>query len=833
MGELVQQIHKGVNTIDEESLLDAGFVRRLVNWVYNLDDKNSIHKMPGRSAAAVLPPGGTTANTKGLAYLQFDKTTNKALIHSNSKFYIATPGDTFSAWTELKDQQDTPVAFSRGGSYLKTLPNGRGGYVAFTGADGERPLNIDEDLNVRFLGMQAPGSPTLSEILTVGTETRPDEGSNTGTWSNPDRARDGSLDTRAEVARTLPGSAVHTWTFLPRSGNPEGILYAQVGTESLPPEDTDFVPTQGSPNIEAMLSTLKIEVSQDGGTVFNTIFEQSVPIGAPVIVQENMVGGEWEQLQFRATLFYRGGVGLVRGFVNDIWVSTTGAGTTAITNGVYYYATTEVYRVKLDSGGFLEVESAPSKATKIDTDSKTVYGIKIVPNEIVNLNTDGFSQPSAAKEATLLYRNVYRTVRNGVWPNLGFVGSANGNKAELQDSFKGDPTGVTLGIPGIYTTQIGNATSNAAGEPPAFRDACIFKGALVCIPEDFPQNIKWGLPTQPDYFPFGQSFPLIQGARNEELHGIVNISDNLLLVMSRTQLFRIRDLPFSNQASFDVQLIHRDTLTSNVGLAGGPLSYATLETQRGHNLLAWVSDSGIWMTDGALPSERGMGVNKLSVHLNWEKDVDTSRLTESRLTYDNRSQTLWFDYYDPNGDRRSLAFHTAGGQWIQSGEDQMVPKISGPHDTPVVFRIVGELDGVIRQWSLTEETQPRVYAERTGNDNAGSDIVSTMEGGWLKPDSPLQELHIYDGAVYHSNWGASEALQLDVLARSDELGTVRTVSKRGVSLRGDRATQLGWINSSGQSFKVRATHIGKTANNGTRSLGPVGLRAETLGEIES
>jgi hypothetical protein len=284
-----------------------------------------------------------------------------------------------------------------------------------------------------------------------------------------------------------------------------------------------------------------------------------------------------------------------------------------------------------------------------------------------------------------------------------------------------------------------------------------------------------------------------------------------------------------DRSNFDVSQIQVDVLSPNEGLAGGALSYCTFQSQKGFSVLVWVSDSGLWMTDGSLPSEGGLGIVKLTANLNWRKFVDTSLLTRSRLIYDPILQTIFFDYYNTAGAFRTLCLHTAPDHWIQSGQDHTVPKITGPHTSAVLTRGIGEFQGTLRQWSL-DTTRLKLYNERTGTSDDGQPILSVLETGWQQPGGPQEEYLCNLGSLYHSDWGPSETCDLDLLARRDDTGVIQEVRKGGLSLAGAAVVNF-YINRASKSIRLRITHNGLTTSNGQlpiKALGPCGIEGEIM-----
>jgi hypothetical protein len=849
MEDLTLEATKGVNTVDAETRLPAGHIVKAENWVLTKDDRSSIHKMPGRTLAGSAP----AASAKGIVHLQHDGTADQLVVLASSKLHEADAATTLGSWTEAKDQE-TPTALAVTGDYLKALPDTRNGAILWSGAADERPLVRSEDGVYRYLSMKKPEAPTLEVGAAAAYTKSPLAPNGAGTeditasnqWNNEDKGRDGTalLDTFADVTLNAAGSKVNYWKFATQAATPdnqEGI-YLMVGTSSRTPSRYDATnirtgwgpratgrPAGPSGDPEPLIARLKVEVAEDwdgmvaglATATYVTLLEKQVPVENTTLYHE-FVDNSLDDLMdiiVKVTLIYTSGTAQVQGRVYNITASD-GALATATATGTYTYAVTEVYREVMAGGRIIEVESSPSDPVSLAIDGDN--GIKLTPPARVNLTTDGYATAN-------MFRRIYRSTSTGTWPDLGMIAEIDIDTVIFYDNFL-TVTETTLGAPGIHVVTIGSATIHAAGQCPDFYDATLFQGAVVAIPVIDRSQIHWSMPGMPDVWPFpAHAFAPLPSERNDQLCGIAEVGD-VLLVLSRTQILRFRSLPMADRADFDLGNLRRDILSPNEGLAGTPKAYCTFQSQKGHPMLAWVSDNGIWATDGNLITERGLGVIKLSVNVSWETEVDTSRLDETNLTFDADSQIIWFDYYDTDGNRRCITFHTSSNHWIPTGQDQLAPMYMGPHPCRLTDRAIGELSGELKQWSLNA-TDSKVYNERTGSDDDGDDIVSYLEWGWTHAAGPMEQVHFYKGIVYHGDWGTSEFLDLEIQTRRDGAGTPQTVHKRGLSLRGDSSVPIGLINMSGQSLKVRAKHIGKTANTG-RSLGPVMLRGAKMGEYE-
>lgn len=840
MPPLIFEFDKGVSNQDE-TRLPQGFATLLQNWIYDPDDRDRIFKIFGRERNGSLPSVASPGNTFGFTYLQFENTSSKFVLLTNSSLYETDASSTVGTWTQILDKQDVPVAFPVTGTYLKSIATSDNRYIVFDGTAAMRPLVRDEDGDWHYLGMNPAAPLTMASIDLVNTTiTRPvssavpvtvidtygTEKVVQGGFTNPATVYDTDLTTYATAVVTRPGppgnsypSVVATdWAF---SG---GVIPANHQLSILASTYVHYLP----PNTQTILS---IYLSLNGGTTYTYIAGGPLPVSLATYSTVLTANGvlSWSSIKVRVCLINYGDTFRSEAYVGNISaVDVSRAGTALVTAGTYWYAQTESYEVTLASGQTITTEGPPSQAISITLPANTAYGVSITLPAVQDRNTktDGYKDtPTTGKR---MFRTIYRSTSTGSWPDLGRIGTAGLLQAVYIDSFIA-PTGTTIGSPSMNIVFAGVAALAAAQPPPPFLDAVLFRSTVVCIPALDPYRIEWSLPGFPDYWPMpAQDLSALPTARNDKLLGLGTVGEYLVL-FTRTRLLRMRSLPFVDRPSFDPDLIQVDILSPNEGLAGGILSNCTFQSQKGFSVLAWVSDSGIWMTDGSLPNEGGLGIVKLTANLNWRKLVDPSRLTSSRLIYDPVLQMVFFDYYDTKGNFRTLGVHTAPDHWVPSGQDHTVPKISGPHTFAMTSRIIGELDGVLQHWAL-DTTRLRFYNERVGRSDDGQPILSVMESGWQQPGGPQEEYLCSLGSLYHSDWGPSETCALDLLARRDDTGVIREMRKSGLSLAG-AAAETFYIHHGSKSFKVRITHNGLTTSNGQvpiKALGPVGIDGEVM-----
>lgn len=487
------------------------------------------------------------------------------------------------------------------------------------------------------------------------------------------------------------------------------------------------------------------------------------------------------------------------------------AGAGNIPQGTYWYTHTEVLTKTLSDETSIITESAPSTPVSIVVDADTYNGVKF--NIPARKNIEEYGVANDDDVGQVVTYNVYRTTKSGAYPDLGDIGSkiapADVTSTTLYvDSFS--TSGAILGTPTINTVTSGSDTVNAAGEAPPIRDATLYRGSLVVIPANSPYELAWSMPGAADSFPNpSQRLKLLPSERNDELMGVLALND-VLVVFMQTRTVRLRELPFAGQSDYNLTRIERDVLSPNEGLAGTPMAYTTFEIEDGRSMAAWISHNGIWMTDGSLVTERGMGCVKITRYMDWNNTVSLPKLNTARLFYDPILQALMFDFVDTDGNQKIVCFHTAALHWLPTGKDQTVPKWTGPHPTAYngYGRTLVERNGQLRHYFAQDGD---VYRMANGTQAGGADIISYAETGFVYPSGPDGIFHVYDGTLEHTSWAREDQCTVEVTVRNDESGDVMHETISDLPLGGARQSNF-WINMAGQAMKLALRHDGKTTS---------------------
>jgi len=792
---------------------------------YRFDDTDCLWKLRGRTTTGSLP---ASANAIDVEHLQFQgMTPSKLAALVDGIIREATSAHGALSWSTAQTNTSSPnnVALT-GTTFMKGLSDGNNRWVLWDGEDIQPWLRDNSATgNWRRAGIGVPGAlqPTLAKNTTAAVPQRA-TASGAGSWASPDNAWDSSTTTYSSttVSTGTPGPITQLWTFLGAPSNTTSkSLYVKVATLALPPinPDTGGGGSGGHHGGSDTTSVghLLIEWSEDSGATWNTLLSSNSPIATTTFSKAMLGGHNIANVQVRATLTNVSGSTSVSGLVYDIQIAdTASASSSLVTSGTYTYLATVVY--KGDDGITVEGEGSNYQGCSITitNPADTCYGVTLT-------FPDGFLEASGATEANGFklantYFRVYRTTSTGVYPNMTQVGelSAQTGSFTWVDNFAVAGTS-SSGVPYPLLTSNGvSLPSNTILSP--IYDACMYQSALVAIPATDRTRIQWSLPGSVEYFPVLHDVTITTDRLNDQLCGISTIN-SVMILFTRTQTQRIDGLIFAGQTTFDPANMRRETLSPSVGLAGSPRGYAQFLGPRGEPTIAWISDNGIYATDGRYPHERGTGVYRISDAVDWDELVDNSRLMESSLLYDPTQELLWFDFYGKDGLRKSLTFHVAPVHWYPFDQGHAVPKFTGPHlsgrgdgTRNIVSRTIGAPSGTFFQWSLTDDGH--VWNEWSGVKdeallyNPRGDMVARFQTGWQYPGGPRGFSHAYTGALAHDDWGPQA--QADVLfeARDDDSGAIQFVRKDGVSLRGAKVTRF-WLSRAGQSLRFTVQHVGQ------------------------
>lgn len=283
------------------------------------------------------------------------------------------------------------------------------------------------------------------------------------------------------------------------------------------------------------------------------------------------------------------------------------------------------------------------------------------------------------------------------------------------------------------------------GAPPVAYTADIFEDQLVTNDISDASIIRYSLPNQPDYFP--SPYFLNFETREADVVTCIRKLGNKLLVGHKTQLFRVNYLPRESDAEFDRGRCY-EPISTSFGIVG-PQAATVFSPPEGPTMLAFVSYSGIHMTDG-------FQIKTLTDNIDWDGIFGftsagnaISLLKSVLIDYPNK---YWLVFYYP----ASGATFNKAAYIIHYHPSHIRPdgtyKITGPistHDVPCAT--MGRTTN-LPVWLTGAASTARVYVEDRGYTDSsgvataavdvrtreiypyGIGSTQTIERIWLKHD---------------------------------------------------------------------------------------------------
>jgi hypothetical protein len=248
----------------------------------------------------------------------------------------------------------------------------------------------------------------------------------------------------------------------------------------------------------------------------------------------------------------------------------------------------------------------------------------------------------------------------------------------------------------------------------------VFEDTLVLNDVANPSQIRWSFPGDPESFP--PSYFLDFETRENDQVRLVKVVNSSLIVALDASIWRVNYLPSERDSSFD-----RGKAMAPISKTYGcvnPMCACTFSMDGATELLAFVSDSGIHVTDG-------YSFRTVTDGLDWRGIISTTATTNNYALINNREEQELIFYFRnnalANGGFRALHLsyssdHVANGQL----------KISGMVD---MRNTVGANSANIRSaWTVQRTSgETNVYLGFGGNSTAAGAGQVYRENGTTLP----------------------------------------------------------------------------------------------------
>lgn len=246
--------------------------------------------------------------------------------------------------------------------------------------------------------------------------------------------------------------------------------------------------------------------------------------------------------------------------------------------------------------------------------------------------------------------------------------------------------------------------------PPVSSTGDIHDGQLVVDNVSNLREIAYSLPGKFDYFPAAYRMKL-EGKEGDRLM-VIRRAGDLLLAFMRHQLIRINYLPLSVDPEFNMGRAYEE-----IGADHGCVSRlgVALFTPTGRSTLAaFVSDNGVWVTDG------GRAFN-VTPDIKWETTVDVTQSSKFVLTNYAKEHVLRLDYIGAGTgateNNRYMLCHYHPSHLKSPAEAggirfKVTPTNIGKAASACVAKLAGE-----KVLITGHPTDGRLYVEDNGNDD--------------------------------------------------------------------------------------------------------------------
>ncbi|MCP3948527.1 hypothetical protein, partial [Herbaspirillum sp.] len=495
---------------------------------------------------------------------------------SGGTVYGATPGTTGS-WSSLEAISTATV--------LSAAHYNDRHYIGLGGVNRV----LESDGTLRQWGMQAPtAAPVAVASDTSGGELEADadtEETVTG-FDNPELAYDGDTSTFASAEISTGSSSVLELSF----------------------SDTDAAGSR----IAEMTWSLGLPGAQagpirnaSGDVISDTGAEAPLNVRASVLIEysEND-GADWTQLYSVNTKnpqqlnTIKKSIATAANLSTTVRVRFTVAHVSGTGQGVF-----RVYRVRATrgsstaifdttAGGMLYAIGEYSETYDLYSPISTTVLIEMDDDNVVTITL-----PTTAENAIATHYVIYRTADGGSINELGIIGTAIVGETSWIDDFS-EFTAIQQPTRLVRTIRIADPATGTLlpfpmdTPPPAFTAVRYYKGSLVGFRADDPRAMNFNIPGQPESWPevyVYTKFPL------PEHDQLVTMEENAgsLIIGAKDAIIRMDDLPRASAGVFDAPIVQLKGAPGCVGRQ----AMASVNVP-GHSRVCWISNEGIFITDG-------------------------------------------------------------------------------------------------------------------------------------------------------------------------------------------------------------------------------------------
>lgn len=305
-----------------------------------------------------------------------------------------------------------------------------------------------------------------------------------------------------------------------------------------------------------------------------------------------------------------------------------------------------------------------------------------------------------------------------------------------------------------YRSQVGTTVTDSAALPPPISSVGdIFQGQVVVNDVSDPATVRFSLPGYPEYFP--KPYFLRFDTLKKDVVKAVKRVGQVLVVGLQDSCRRVNYLPREVDTDFEQGLAH-EPIDSSVGVVG-PNAYCLVNISGGGEVMAFVSHTGLFITDG-------ITCRPLNIDLDWDSTVAAAYLGNAILRNYPRLKLLAF-YYTPYGGTTNTKVLYFSYDPMKIKEGGFLPAV-GPCSVSARAACEATISGV--SYLLTAHyTDGKVYVEDSGlTDASGGTIVPIVKTRQIYPAGLDGEARVQKLYLRASAYGASSSISCTTTSAS-------------------------------------------------------------------
>lgn len=397
----------------------------------------------------------------------------------------------------------------------------------------------------------------------------------------------------------------------------------------------------------------------------------------------------------------------------------------------------------------------------------------------------------AIRDSQATHWALYRTATNGSFPVGAVVVSGIIADTTLPDGLgsanPGLPTGDTYEL---ATVTLAGTSSNFPrnGQPPIASTGDIFEDSLVTNDISDRATVRYSWPDEIHKFPACNVIKF----ETKELDEVVLIRSlgNFIMVGLNRAMWRINTFPRPSDAQFDGGRVKEQVCGYGVV---SPLAADLFDFGTGLRL-AWVSRSGVMVTDGS-------SWDILTDDVDWQATVEPSRYSSIRLVNNAAEYRLEMDYTPLGGtaNTETMYLHYHPSHAKQGAGGGVRAKVTWPIHRAATASLRAVIDGEDR--ILTVNTDMKLYVEDEGltdASGAGGRIMDVQTSEYAAPGRKT-DLRVSRFWAHHSGAPSREA-RVSLFVGVEGQEPQEAWADIGLGIR--EATQAG-KQGNGQHFSFR------------------------------